>query len=141
MKRFAAIKPPTIKHIVAISEGICKLANPVMECPDVQPPAYRVPKPTRKPPATVNRSPCRENRFAQLKISTGIIPEKSVIPCRWSCAMRSTSSCPAGLLLNQADVIIAPTNIPATNSKFQRSLFQLYWKNRIPEGNKAAQNA
>ena len=37
--RLAMIKPPTIKQIVATSDGNCKLDKPMMECPDVQPPA------------------------------------------------------------------------------------------------------
>jgi hypothetical protein len=36
--------------MVAISEGNCKLLIPDMECPEVQPPAYRAPNPTKIPP-------------------------------------------------------------------------------------------
>lgn len=38
------------KPITAISEGNCRLLNPEMACPDVQPPAYLGPKPTNRPP-------------------------------------------------------------------------------------------
>ena len=41
--------PPMKKLMVATNDGICKLDNPMIECPEVQPPAYLVPKPTRKP--------------------------------------------------------------------------------------------
>ena len=39
-----------MKAIVATSDGHCRLLNPMIACPLVQPPAYRVPKPTRNPP-------------------------------------------------------------------------------------------
>ena len=32
-------KPPAIKQQVAINEGICRLDNPIIEWPEVQPPA------------------------------------------------------------------------------------------------------
>ena len=44
------IKPPMKKQIVAIKLEICRLDMPIIECPEVQPSAYRVPKPTRIPP-------------------------------------------------------------------------------------------
>ena len=44
--------PPMKKPMTAISDGHCKLLNPLMACPDVHPPAYLVPNPTRKPPTT-----------------------------------------------------------------------------------------
>ncbi len=37
--RLAIIKPPAIKHNVATNDGNCKLDNPIMEWPDVHPPA------------------------------------------------------------------------------------------------------
>ena len=33
------ISPPIKKPITAISDGNCKLLNPVMACPEVHPPA------------------------------------------------------------------------------------------------------
>ena len=37
--RFAIIKPPTIKQMVATKDGNCNIDNPMIEWPDVQPPA------------------------------------------------------------------------------------------------------
>src|SRR5262249_7157600 len=61
-KRYGSIKlaiiiPPTIKKIVATSDDHCILDNPIIEWPEVQPPAYLVPNPTRKPPATIKINP------------------------------------------------------------------------------------
>jgi hypothetical protein len=69
--KFAITIPPIIKQIVATNEGHCKLDKPIIECPEVHPPAYLVPKPTRKPPTTINRNPFNENNTDQLKISCG----------------------------------------------------------------------
>ena len=37
------------KPITATSDGSCKLLRPVIACPEVQPPAYRVPNPIMNP--------------------------------------------------------------------------------------------
>ena len=79
-KKLALIKPPAIKAIVATSDGHCKFDKPIIECPEVQPPAYRVPKPTKNPPTTKKINPFRVNRLCQLNISVGISPVKSFIP-------------------------------------------------------------
>ena len=71
------MKPPTMKQQVAINEGTCKLESPMMACPDVQPPAQRVPKPTKKPPKTKKINPFNENNTSVLNKSEGINPEKS----------------------------------------------------------------
>src|SRR5436305_15070149 len=62
--RLDTANPPAIKQTVATREGPCRLDNPIMACPDVQPPAYSVQKPTRNPPATINlsRFPRRRSR-------------------------------------------------------------------------------
>ena len=46
------IRPPTKKPMTAFRDGICRLLNPEIACPDVQPPAYRLPKPMSTPPMT-----------------------------------------------------------------------------------------
>jgi len=69
--KFAITIPPIIKQIVATNEGHCKLDKPIIECPEVHPPAYLVPKPIRKPPTTITRNPFKENKTDQLKISCG----------------------------------------------------------------------
>ena len=76
--RFAMIKPPVIKLKVAISDGHCKLLKPVIACPLVHPPAYLVPKPTRKPPVTRRMKPLSDNKAGQLKSSDGNNFEVSV---------------------------------------------------------------
>lgn len=43
--------------ITATNDGSCKLDNPEMAWPDVQPPAYRVPNPIRNPPTTKSKNP------------------------------------------------------------------------------------
>ena len=65
------IKPPAIKQIVAINDGSCRLLRPMMECPDVHPPAYRVPNPTKNPPITNRINPRKVNKEEKLKISGG----------------------------------------------------------------------
>lgn len=65
-------KPPIIKQQVATKEGHCKLDNPIMVCPDVHPLAYRVPKPTKKPPKTKNIKPFIVKRLSKLNIEEGI---------------------------------------------------------------------
>ena len=69
--KFAIIKPPTIKQIVATNEGHCKLLNPIIEWPEVHPPAYLVPKPTKNPPPTNMIKPLKVNKPSTLKISIG----------------------------------------------------------------------
>ena len=77
--RLAIIKPPAIKLMVAISDGHCKLLKPMIACPLVQPPAYLVPKPTKKPPITRRMNPLSDNKPGQLKISDGNKVDVSVM--------------------------------------------------------------
>ncbi|MNW00919.1 hypothetical protein D3C71_1964740 [compost metagenome] len=49
------INPPIKKPITAIREGSCRFDKPEIACPEVQPPAYLEPNPTRIPPDN-NRS-------------------------------------------------------------------------------------
>lgn len=72
--------PPIKKQIVATNEGHCKLEIPIIECPDVQPLAQRVPKPTKKPPKTMKMKPLKVKRWSNEKISFGNKLLKSVIP-------------------------------------------------------------
>ena len=69
--KFAIIIPPIMKQMVATNDGHCKLDKPIMECPEVHPPAYLVPKPTRNPPTTIMTKPLMVNKAGQLKISGG----------------------------------------------------------------------
>ena len=71
--KWVITKPPMKKPMTAISEGNCKLESPLMALPEVQPPAQRVPKPTRKPPTTKIKKPWRESNASHLKYSMGAI--------------------------------------------------------------------
>lgn len=72
---FAMMKPPIIKLMVAISDGTCRLERPMMAWPDVQPPAYLVPKPTRNPPAIIITNPRRVNKLPAENSCDGTMPE------------------------------------------------------------------
>lgn len=69
------INPPIKKQMVETNEGHCKLESPIIECPDVQPSAYLVPKPTKKPPMIINIKPFNESNDWKLNISDGTKPE------------------------------------------------------------------
>jgi len=73
-------KPPIIKQIVATREGHCRLESPMIACPLVHPPAYLVPKPTKKPPTTIMINPLSVNRFSKFISCTGTRLLYSVIP-------------------------------------------------------------
>ena len=127
-----------MKQQVATSDGHCKADMPMMAWPDVQPPAYRVPKPTRKPPATIKINPRKVNSRLNANISRGSKPLKSFTPsCRNNAAV-------CGLILtgwafdNQFVVIKPPIMIPKAKKRFQLSFFQSYLKKEICAGMQAA---
>ena len=62
-RKWVMIRPPIKKPMVAMREGNCRLAKPVMACPEVQPPAHLVPKPTRNPPAINITTTLTEPKF------------------------------------------------------------------------------
>ena len=64
--------PPKKKSAVAISDGHCKVDSPKIPCPDVQPPAYLVPKPTRKPPIIIRINPLSDSKLEKLNRLSGI---------------------------------------------------------------------
>src|SRR5690606_14242300 len=70
-KRWTMIKPPIKKPITAIKDGSCRLLRPLMACPEVHPPAYRAPKPIKKPPITSMTKPRKVKSPSQLNISSG----------------------------------------------------------------------
>ena len=78
--KLAMITPPSMKQQVAMSDGHCKLERPMMAWPDVQPPAYRVPKPTRKPPTTMSINPFSVSSMEKLKSAAGTSDVISVTP-------------------------------------------------------------
>ena len=59
------INPPVKNPITATREGNCIFAIPEIACPEVQPPAYLAPNPTRKPPTTITINPLSENKDFQ----------------------------------------------------------------------------
>jgi hypothetical protein len=65
------VRPPIKNPITAISDGSCKSLSPDIACPEVQPPAYRVPKPTKKPPMAKMRILLKSNNAAISKSSVG----------------------------------------------------------------------
>ena len=71
MSRCTMTRPPIKKPMTAIREGICRLLSPLMAWPDVQPPAYRVPKPISKPPTSSSNMPGKEESRSIPKISAG----------------------------------------------------------------------
>jgi len=136
--RWVIVKPPNIKKIVATKEGHCRLLFPMMAWPDVQPPAYLVPKPTIKPPITKKKRPLSVNRFSQLNISAGRRFLKSVMPrAARSAWVLSATTIASGSERNMP-AIIAPTNIPRTKTRFHVSFFQSYSKKGIFAGAHAA---
>jgi hypothetical protein len=74
------INPPAKKEIVATIEVYCRFDKPEIECPDVHPFAYLVPKPTKKPPKTTNINPFKLISSCQLKMSPGKKALKSFTP-------------------------------------------------------------
>lgn len=64
-------RPPIKKPITAIREAGCRSLKPEMAWPEVQPPAYRVPNPTKKPPKMMNIKPLRVNNDSKLNMDIG----------------------------------------------------------------------
>ena len=67
--------PPIKKPITAIREGNCRSESPDIACPEVQPPAYLVPKPTKNPPKTKRKIPLSEKINSGFVNSSGKKPE------------------------------------------------------------------
>jgi hypothetical protein len=65
------INPPIKNPITAINEGSCKLLKPEIACPEVHPPAYRDPKPTRNPPMSKTARILGSLKLSVPKISVG----------------------------------------------------------------------
>lgn len=132
--------PPAKKPITATTDAICKFAIPLIACPDVQPPAYRAPNPTRNPPRTIKMSPCADNKLPQLNTSDGTKPVKSVSPrFRKSFIVDWEMAIGSGFAKTKPPKN-PPTKIPMTNTIFHNpSVFQSYLKNSISPGAHAAQ--
>ena len=119
------IKPPMKKPITATKEGFCRLLNPEMAWPEVQPPAYRVPKPTKKPAMINIANPLKVTIESQLKISGG----KSDSPAFLKpMALKSSMVLGERAMAEPSDkkftAIKPPAMAPMTTTKFQRCAFQ-----------------
>src|SRR5687768_17113114 len=79
MKKVMA-RPPIKNPITAMSDGTCRSDNPLMAWPEVQPPAYRDPKPTMRPPTANARNPLIERIASKLKSSAGCNEEGAAKP-------------------------------------------------------------
>src|SRR5262249_48633611 len=74
------VRPPAKKPHTAKSDAGCRSARPVMAWPDVQPPAYAVPNPTRNPPTTIETKPLSVTSEDHANTSCGARPLRSVNP-------------------------------------------------------------
>lgn len=125
--------------MVATNEGQFKLDKPIIECPEVQPLAQRVPKPTKNPPKTIKINPFNVNISLNENISDGISPSKFLMPTVNKSALVASAICIGLGLANNVLARKAPITIPTTKNKFQLSFFQLYLKKGILAGTQAAQ--
>lgn len=131
--------PPIMKQMVAIKDGHCKFDNPMMACPEVHPPAYRVPNPTKNPPKTIKKKPFRLSKSPKLNNSVGNKPLKLVIPKALKSVLVSSEMATSAPLLKKLIAINAPAIIPNAKKNIHCSFFQSYLKNGISDGKSAAQ--
>ncbi len=124
-------RPPRKNPITAIKDGTWRLDNPLMAWPEVQPPAQRVPKPTRKPPTTKTKNPWKVNRLDHLKRVSGANPPENGIPnAAKSFMVEDESAKGSGLGINVC-AIKPPIIAPITNTMFQICAFQSKSKNSM----------
>jgi len=97
--------------------------------PEVQPLAYRVPKPIINPPITIKIKPLSVRSDEKLKTSTGINPEKFVTPNAVILSMAGSDNAMGFGFLNTIPAIQPPMIMPNANIKFHDSDFQSYLKN------------
>jgi len=128
-----------MKQQVARSEDHCSEAIPIIEWPEVHPPAYRVPNPTKNPPIIINISPWTEKIRSRLKISNGSKPLRSWMPSSPKVLCVSLLIAAASPPFKKRTAKKAPSIIPAAKKRFQLLAFQLYLKNEISAGKQAAQ--
>jgi hypothetical protein len=106
------------KPITAMSDGNCRLDNPLMAWPDVQPPAHREPKPTRNPPTMITKKPLKVRMLHQLNNSSGaIVPSNGIPKAPRSCIVDSLKASASGLPRNLV-AIKPPAIAPSTKTSF-----------------------
>src|SRR5687768_2446602 len=116
--------PPARKQPVAIIDGHWRFDIPMIECPEVQPPAYRVPKPTRNPPTTTKMNPLRVRSAPKLKISAGWRPPRLPMPEAWRSATVAAEIRTGSEFRNTIPPRTPPSTMPAASTRFQLSFFQ-----------------
>ncbi len=104
--------------ITAISEGNCRLDNPLIACPDVQPPAHREPNPTKKPPSTKMVKPFKVNRLSQQNNSSGANSPLNEILSKDSSAMVALLKIKGSGFDNRVDATPPPRATPRAKTKF-----------------------
>ena len=125
------VKPPIKKPITATRDERLNILKPMIAWPEVQPPAYRVPKPTKKPPTHHTNKLTGEVQLDQLNSSPGSRLVVSCIP--YLCKVESVLSEIAGALSfgRKFDTIKAPIMMPRIKNIAQLLDFQSYLKKRI----------
>ena len=122
------INPPIKNPITATNEGFCRLLNPEIAWPEVHPPAYLVPKPTRNPAITKIDIPFKLRMASQLNISDG---NKDSPTFSKPMAFKSSIVLVDKSMVEPSDNwtdIIPPIIAPTTTTRFQRWAFQSYLK-------------
>src|SRR5260370_35001188 len=105
-----------------------------MVWPDVQPPAYAVPNPTRNPPTMIAMKPLTVSSDDHANTSCGARPLRSVNP-KWGSAATvpdEIAMCVGGASRHAA---IAPRKTPDNNARLQaRTAFQTLRTTPTPHG-------
>src|SRR5688500_18185953 len=110
--------PPAKNPPSAMNDGFSRLATPEMPCPDVQSPAYAVPKPTRNPPPTMTIHPRIVARLDHANSSRGTRPVSSWMPSDASDVRVDSAIATGSGLPNTRPASAPPTTIPATKARF-----------------------
>ena len=111
-------RPPIKKPITAMSEGNCRLDNPLIACPEVQPPAHRVPNPTRNPPTTMIKKPLMVSKPSIEKMDLGASPPSKEIPSCCKSVIVLWANAKSLGLENTVCAMKPPMTAPPTNTRF-----------------------
>lgn len=99
---------------MAMSEEKLSADSPVMVWPEVQPFAYRVPKPTQNPPITIIKNPLSENNVVKLNTCEGTSPLTSESPMLFRSEMVFSLSATGFGFLKTYPARNPPSKMPAT---------------------------
>src|SRR5689334_3734625 len=117
--RNVMISPPAKMPMSAITDASWKVASPITPWPDVQPPAYEEPNPTRKPPPMIEIDPRSVSKARQLNSCAGTSPEGEASP---SAAIASRVRGDTAGVAPPPSIVTAstaPTRMPAASAMFQ----------------------